>query len=78
MGRASTNRSRARVTAIARTPDGWRVSTAAGDFDGARDCMLELQSQPGMYPDAERLEKRLTWSRPAGHTPERTLRTRKT
>jgi len=54
---------RARVTAIARTPDGWRVSTAAGDFDGAL-----LVNAAGAWADQVAL---LAGIRPLGLTPLR-------
>jgi glycine/D-amino acid oxidase-like deaminating enzyme len=54
---------RARVTAIARTPGGWRVSTAAGDFDGAL-----LVNAAGAWADQLAL---LAGIRPLGVTPLR-------
>ena len=54
---------RARVTAIARTPGGWRASTAAGDFDGAL-----LVNAAGAWADQVAL---LAGIRPLGLTPLR-------
>jgi len=54
---------RARVTAIARRPAGWRASTAAGDFDGAL-----LVNAAGAWADQVAL---LAGIRPLGLTPLR-------
>ena len=54
---------RARVTAIVRTPGGWRVSSAAGDFDGAL-----LVNAAGAWADQVAL---LAGIRPLGLTPLR-------
>ena len=54
---------RARVTAIGRTPGGWRASTAAGDFDGAL-----LVNAAGAWADQVAL---LAGIRPLGLTPLR-------
>ena len=54
---------RARVTAIARTPGGWRASTAAGDFDGAL-----LVNAAGAWADQV---AQLAGIRPLGLTPLR-------
>ena len=54
---------RARVTAIARTPGGWRATTAAGDFHGAL-----LVNAAGAWADQLAL---LAGIRPLGLTPLR-------
>jgi glycine/D-amino acid oxidase-like deaminating enzyme len=54
---------RARATAIARTPGGWRASTAAGDFDGAL-----LVNAAGAWADQVAV---MAGVRPLGLTPLR-------